>query len=190
MYDSLCSAPLRLVSHWSWVGNSERRWKQFLNIFWCCFVEKFIFKGKPIRMERALCPLRTEHNSIVTSVAIHCSFFSASFKLHLLCHKKMCSVLVSPSEKRRAKISAESWGRQRTIEERCCREGQIVFLRHGNERKTEPNGYQRRADMPNWGKDAWSSWECTPANCHRSSVSLCQDWMCFGVWRSSCVYSL
>ena len=36
-------------------------------------------------MERALCPLRTEHNSVVTSVAIHCSFLSASFKLHLLC---------------------------------------------------------------------------------------------------------
>ena len=54
----------------------------------CCFVEKFIVEGKPIRMERALCQLRTESNSVVTSVAIHCSFFSASFKLHVLCHKK------------------------------------------------------------------------------------------------------
>ena len=45
-------------------------------------------------MERALCPLRTEHNSVVTSVAIHCSFLSASFKLLVLCQKEKCSVSV------------------------------------------------------------------------------------------------
>ena len=39
-------------------------------------------------MERALCQLRTERNSVVTSAEIHCSFFSANFKLHVLCHKK------------------------------------------------------------------------------------------------------
>ena len=41
-----------------------------------------------MRVERALCQLRTERNSVVTSAEIHCSFFSASFKLHVLCHKK------------------------------------------------------------------------------------------------------
>ena len=45
-----------------------------------------------MRVERALCQLRTERNSVVTSAEIHCSFFSASFKLHVLCHKKKCSV--------------------------------------------------------------------------------------------------
>ena len=39
-------------------------------------------------MERALCQLRTERNSVVTSAEIHYSFFSASFKPHVLCHKK------------------------------------------------------------------------------------------------------
>ena len=41
-------------------------------------------------------------------------------------------------KKIRGNISAESWGRKRDIEERCCREGQIVFYRHRNVRKTEP----------------------------------------------------
>ena len=97
-----------------------------------------------------------------------------------------CRRNVLQSQERRAKISAESWGRQRTIEERCCREGQIVFVGPGD----ETSSYQRRADMLKWGKDAWSSWECTAANFHWSSVSLCQDWMCFGVWRSSCLWRL
>ena len=58
---------------------------KYLSVLFC---SKIHFQGKPIRMERALCPLRTEHNSVVTSVAIHCSFLSASFKVHILCHKK------------------------------------------------------------------------------------------------------
>ena len=65
---------------------NEKKLKQFLNIFRCCFVEKFIVRGKTIRMERAFCQLRIEHNSVVTSFAIHCSFFSASFNLNcMLC---------------------------------------------------------------------------------------------------------
>ena len=47
-----------------------------------------------MRVERALCQLRTERNSVVTSAEIHCSFFSASFKLHVLCHQNKCSVSV------------------------------------------------------------------------------------------------
>ena len=50
-------------------------------------------------MGRALCQLTTEHISVVTSVAIHCSFLSASFKVHILCHtKKKCSVSVVPTK--------------------------------------------------------------------------------------------
>ena len=49
-------------------------------------------------MERALCQLRTVRNSVITSVAIHCSFFSASFKLHVLCHKKNVLFLFSVSQ--------------------------------------------------------------------------------------------
>ena len=79
-------------------------------------------------MERALCPLRTEHNSIVTSVAIHCSFFSASFKLHLLCHKKMCSVsvvttkLVSTAIDDRVDYLSKVRGKEESVYDKVVRE--------------------------------------------------------------------
>ena len=71
----------------------KKKCKQFLNIFRCCFVEKFIVRGKTIRMERAFCQLRIEHNSVVTSFAIHCSFFSASFNLNCMFCVRKKSVL-------------------------------------------------------------------------------------------------
>ena len=56
---------------------------KYLSVLFC---GKFIVRGKTIRMERAFCQLRIEHNSVVTSFAIHCSFFSASFNLNcMLC---------------------------------------------------------------------------------------------------------
>ena len=79
-------------------------------------------------MERALCPLRTEHNSIVTSVAIHCSFLSASFKLHLLCHKKMCSVsvvttkLVSTAIDDRVDYLSKVRGKEESVYDKVVRE--------------------------------------------------------------------
>ena len=79
-------------------------------------------------MERALCPLRTEHNSVVTSVAIHCLFLSASFKLHLLCHKKMCSVsvvttkLVSTAIGDRVDYLSKVRGKEESVYDKVVRE--------------------------------------------------------------------
>ena len=51
-------------------------------------------------------------------------------------------------KKKRGIISAESWSRKRDIEERCCREGQIVFYRHRNVRKTEPMDIKKEPTWP------------------------------------------
>ena len=72
-------------------------------------------------MERALCQLRTERNSVVTSAAIHCSFFSASFKLHVFCHKKKWSVsevttkLVSTAVGGRMEYSSKAPGKEESV---------------------------------------------------------------------------
>ena len=79
-------------------------------------------------MGRALCQLRTEHISVVTSVAIHCSFLSASFKLHLLCHKKMCSVplvttkLVSTAIDDRVDYLSKVRGKEESVYDKVVRE--------------------------------------------------------------------
>ena len=71
----------------------KKKMKTVPNIFRCCFVEKFIVRGKTIRMERAFCQLTIEHNSVVTSFAIHSSFFSASFNLNCMFCVRKKSVL-------------------------------------------------------------------------------------------------
>ena len=79
-------------------------------------------------MGRSLCQLRTEHISVVTSVAIHCSFLSASFKLHLLCHKKMCSVsvvttkLVSTAIDDRVDYLSKVRGKEESVYDKVVRE--------------------------------------------------------------------
>ena len=79
-------------------------------------------------MERALCQLRTERNSVVTSAAIHCSFFSASFKLHVLCHKKKWSVsevttkLVSTAVGGRMKYSSKAPGKEESVNDKVVKE--------------------------------------------------------------------
>ena len=63
---------------------------KYLSVVFC---GKFIVRGKTIRMERAFCQLRIEHNSVVTSFAIHCWFFSASFNLNCMFCVRKKSVL-------------------------------------------------------------------------------------------------
>ena len=79
-------------------------------------------------MERALCQLRTERNSVVTSAAIHCSFFSESFKLHVLCHKKKWSVsevttkLVSTAVGGRMEYSSKAPGKEESVYDKVVKE--------------------------------------------------------------------
>ena len=79
-------------------------------------------------MGRSLCQLRTEHISVVTSVAIHCSFLSASFKVHILCHKKKCSVsvvttkLVSTAIGSRMECSRKVRGKEESVYDKVARE--------------------------------------------------------------------
>ena len=80
-------------------------------------------------MGRALCQLTTEHISVVTSVAIHCSFLSASFKVHILCHtKKKCSVsvvptkLVSTATGGRMEYSSKVRGKEESVYDKVVRE--------------------------------------------------------------------
>ena len=80
-------------------------------------------------MGRSLCQLRTEHISVVTSVAIHCWFLSASFKVHILCHKKKkCSVsvitakLVSSAIGSRMEYSSEVRGKEESVYDKVARE--------------------------------------------------------------------
>ena len=80
-------------------------------------------------MGRALCQLTTEHISVVTSVAIHCWFLSASFKVHILCHtKKKCSVsvvtakLVSTAIGSRMEYSSEVRGKEESVYDKVARE--------------------------------------------------------------------
>ena len=79
-------------------------------------------------MERALCQLRTERNSVVTSAAIHCSFFSESFKLHILCHKKKWSVsevttkLVSTAVGGRMEYSSKAPGKEESVYDKVVKE--------------------------------------------------------------------
>ena len=79
-------------------------------------------------MERALCQLRTERSSVVTSAEIHCSFFSASFQLHVLCHKKKCSVsvvttkLVSTAIGGRMEYSSKAPGKEESVYDKVVKE--------------------------------------------------------------------
>ena len=79
-------------------------------------------------MERALCQLRTERNSVVTSAAIHCSFFSESFKLHVLCHKGKWSVsevttkLVSTAVGGRMEYSSKAPGKEESVYDKVVKE--------------------------------------------------------------------
>ena len=80
-------------------------------------------------MGRSLCQLRTEHISVVTSVVIHCWFLSASFKVHILCHKKKkCSVsvitakLVSAAIGSRMEYSSEVRGKEESVYDKVARE--------------------------------------------------------------------
>ena len=81
-----------------------------------------------MRVERALCQLKTERNSVVTSAEIHCSFFSASFKLRVLCHQNKCSVsvvttkLVSTAIGGRMEYSSKAPGKEESVYEKVVKE--------------------------------------------------------------------
>ena len=81
-------------------------------------------------MERALCQLRTERNEIqlLRQLQFVVRFFSASFKLHVLCHKKKCSVsvvttkLVSTAIGGRMEYSSKVSGKEETVYDKVVKE--------------------------------------------------------------------
>ena len=112
-------------------------------------------------MERALCQLRTERNSVVTSAAIHCSFFSASFKLHVFCHKKKWSVsevttkLVSTAVGGRMEYSSKAPGKEESVYDKVVNELEKNADKYfGNLDAVEEMCYQTKKDAERFRLEA------------------------------------
>ena len=115
-------------------------------------------------MERALCQLRTERNSVVTSAAIHCSFFSESFKLHVFCHKKKWSVsevttkLVSTAVGGRMEYSSKAPGKEESVYDKVVKEfrelEKNVDKYFGNLDAVEEMCYQTKKDAERFRLEA------------------------------------
>ena len=115
-------------------------------------------------MERALCQLRTERNSVVTSAAIHCSFFSESFKLHVLCRKKKWSVsevttkLASTAVGGRMEYSSKAPGKEESVYDKVVKEfrelEKNVDKYFGNLDAVEEMCYQTKKDAERFRLEA------------------------------------
>ena len=87
-------------------------------------------------IQRALCHLRTEHNSVVTSVVIHCSFLSASFKLCILCRKKKVFCFGNHNETDCKMESSKVPGNKESVYDKVVKEFRELEKKADKSRKT------------------------------------------------------